>query len=62
MKIASLTIDDYVKLKIALNNAEIALKRLIAANSDWVTLYNGELNQVKEAKEALAKSMQNEEA
>ena len=62
MKIASLTIDDYVKLRIALNNAEIALKRLIAANGDWATLYIGELNQVKEAKEALAKSMQKEEA
>ncbi len=61
MKIASLTIDDYVKLKIALNNAEIALKRLLAANSQWAALYHGELQQVQEAKEALVKSMQKEE-
>jgi hypothetical protein len=58
--VAHLTVDEYVKLKIALNNAEIAYKRLLAANSDWNTLYNGELNQVKEGKEVLVQSMQRE--
>jgi len=57
MKIASLTVDDVVKLRVALNNAENALKRLSAENNNWQVIYNGELQQVKEAKEALAASM-----
>jgi hypothetical protein len=57
MKIASLTVDDVVKLKVALNNAENALKRLADTENAWQVIYNGELKQVKEAKEALAASM-----
>ena len=57
MKIASLTVDVVVKLRVALNNAENALKRLSAENNNWQVIYNGELQQVKEAKEALAASM-----
>jgi len=57
MKVASLTVDDVVKLRVALNNAENALKRLSAENNNWQVIYNGELQQVKEAKEALAASM-----
>lgn len=57
MKIASLTVDDVVKLRVALNNAENALKRLMATESSWQVIYNGELAQVKEAREALSKSM-----
>jgi hypothetical protein len=60
MKIASLTVDDVVKLRVALNNAENALKRLMANESNWKVIYNGELEQVKEAREALSKSMQRE--
>ena len=55
MKIASLTVDDVVKLKVALNNAENALKRLASTDNNWQVIYNGELQQVKEAKEALAR-------
>lgn len=58
MKIASLTVDDVVKLRVALNNAENALKRLIDSDKSWQVIYNGELAQVKEAREALSKSMQ----
>jgi len=57
MKIASLTVDDVVKLRVALNNGENALKRLASTESNWQVIYNGELQQVKEAKEALAESM-----
>lgn len=57
MKIASLTVDDVVKLRVALNNAENALKRLVDTENAWQVIYNGELKQVKEAKEALAASM-----
>ncbi len=57
MKIASLTVDDVVKLRVALNNAENALKRLADTENAWQVIYNGELKQVKEAKEALAASM-----
>lgn len=57
MKVASLTVDDIVKLRVALNNAENALKRLIDHDEDWQTIYNGELAQVKEAREALSKAM-----
>ena len=58
MKIASLTVDDVVKLRVALNNAENAFKRLIDLEKNWQVIYNGELTQVKEAREALSKSMQ----
>jgi len=53
MKIASFTVDDVVKFRVALNIAENALKRLSSADSSWQIIYNGELNRVKEAKEAL---------
>ena len=55
MKIASLTVDDVVKLRVALNNAENALKRLASTDNNWQVIYNGELQQVKE--EALAAAM-----
>jgi len=58
MKVASLTVDDIVKLRVALNNAENALKRLIDHDKNWQVIYNGELAQVREAREALSKSMQ----
>jgi len=58
MKVASLTVDDVVKLRVALNNAENALKRLIDLEKNWQVIYNGELTQIKEAREALSKSMQ----
>ena len=58
MKVASLTVDDVVKLRVALNNAENALKRLMATESSWQVIYNGELEQVRAAREALSKSMQ----
>jgi hypothetical protein len=58
--VAHLTVDEFVKLRVALNNAEIAYKRLLALESQWGTIYNGELNQVKEGKEVLAQSMQRE--
>lgn len=57
MKIASLTVDDVVKLRVALNNAENALKRLADTENAWQVIYNGELKQVKEAREALTASM-----
>jgi hypothetical protein len=58
IKVASLTVDDVVKLRVALNNAENAFKRLIDLEKNWQVIYNGELTQVKEAREALSKSMQ----
>jgi hypothetical protein len=60
IKVASLTVDDVVKLRVALNNAENAFKRLIDLEKNWQVIYNGELTQVKEAREALSKSMQRE--
>ena len=57
MKIASLNVDDVIKLRVALNNAENALKRLVDTENSWQVIYNGELKQVKEAKEALAAAM-----
>lgn len=57
MKVASLTVDDIVKLRVALNNGENALKRLASEDKNWQVIYNGELQQVKEAREALAASM-----
>jgi len=58
MKIAYLTVDDMVKLRVALNNAENALKRLSESDQGaWRVVYEGELNQVKEAREALSESM-----
>ena len=58
MKVASLTVVYVVKLRVALNNAENAFKRLIDLEKNWQVIYNGELTQVKEAREALSKSMQ----
>jgi len=60
IKVASLTVDDVVKLRVALNNAENAFKRLIDLEKNWQVIYNGELTQIKEAREALSKSMQRE--
>jgi len=57
MKVASLTVDEVVKLRIALNNAENALKRLSGTENAWKVVYESELNQVKEAKEALTEAM-----
>jgi len=57
MKVAFLTVDDIVKLRVALNHAENALKKLAADNKNWEIIYNGELSQIKEAKEALSESM-----
>jgi hypothetical protein len=57
MKIAYLTVDDAVKLKVALNNSENALKRLSFIDDAWKIIYEGELKQNEEAKEALAASM-----
>ena len=57
MKIAYLTVDDAVKLKVALNNSENALKRLSFIDDAWKIIYEGEPKQNKEAKEALAASM-----
>jgi len=57
MKVASLTVDDIVKLRVALNNGENALKRLASEDKNWQVIYNGELQQIKEAREALAASM-----
>ena len=53
MKIASFTVDDVVKMRVALNIAENALKRLSSADNTWQIIYDGELNRIKEAKEAL---------
>ena len=60
LTVAQLTIDDYVKLKIALNNGLIAYKRLLAADAQWSPLFRAELKQIEEGKEALARSMQRE--
>ena len=57
MKIASFTVDDVVKMRVALNIAENALKRLSSADNTWQIIYNGELNRVKEAKEALSEAI-----
>lgn len=57
-RVASLTVDDVVKLRVALNNAENAFKRLINLEKNLLVVYNGELTQVKEARDALSKSIQ----
>lgn len=53
MKIASLTVDEIVKLRIALNNAQNTLERLIKSDESWKTIYEIEVEQVKEAKNIL---------
>ncbi len=60
MKIAYFTVDDVVKMRAALNHAENALKRLAIENESWKTIFNGELQQVKEAKEALNEAIRRE--
>ena len=49
MKIASLTVDEIV----ALNNAQNTLERLIKSDESWKTIYEIEVEQVKEAKNIL---------
>lgn len=53
MKIASLTVDEIVKLRVALNNAQNTLERLIKSDESWKTIYEIEVEQVKEAKNIL---------
>jgi hypothetical protein len=57
MKIASFTADEFVKLRIALNNHEVSLQRLLTIDSSLEPLYKTELNQLKEAKEVLSAAM-----
>ena len=60
MKVAFLTVDDIVKLRVALNHAENALKRLAMENESWKVIFNGELQQVQEAKDALNEAIRRE--
>jgi hypothetical protein len=60
MKIAHFTVDDVVKMRAALNHAENALKRLSMENQSWKTIFNGELQQVQEAKDALNEAIRRE--
>ena len=53
MKIASLTVDEIVKLRVALNNAQNTLERLIKSDESWKTIYEIEVEQVREAKNIL---------
>lgn len=57
MNIAALTVDDMIKLRVALINFEVTLNRLIKQDKDWAILYKGQLDQVKEAKQALSDSL-----
>lgn len=56
MKVAYLTADQLVKIRIALNNHELALKRLLDMDKSWEPIYRTELNQLKEAKQSLLDS------
>ena len=56
MKVAYLTADQLVKIRIALNNHELALQRLLDMDKSWGPIYRTELNQLKEAKQSLLDS------
>ncbi len=56
MKVAYLTADQLVKIRIALNNHELALQRLLDMDKSWEPIYRTELMQLKEAKQSLLDS------
>ena len=58
MKIASITIDECVQIRIALSNAEINLRRFIKQDMAFKQVYEDELQQVIEAKKMLANALQ----
>lgn len=60
MKIAYLTVDDVVKMRAALNHGENALKRLAIENESWKVIFHGELEQLKQAREALNEAIRRE--
>jgi hypothetical protein len=58
MKIASITVDECVQIRIALSNAEINLRRFIKQDMAFKQVYEDELRQVIEAKKMLANALQ----
>jgi hypothetical protein len=58
MKIASITVDECVQIRIALSNAEINLRRFIKQDMVFKQVYEDELRQVIEAKKMLANALQ----
>ena len=58
--ITKLTLEESVKLRIALSSSEIVLKRLIQTEKGWENYYQGILDEVTEAKETLKQSIDRE--
>jgi hypothetical protein len=49
-----ITVEEIVKLRIALNNAECRVKELMSLKSEvWHKLYNIDMDSIKEGKEVL---------
>lgn len=49
-----ITVEEIVKLRIALNNAECRVKELMSLRSEsWHKLYSIDMNSIKEGKEVL---------
>jgi hypothetical protein len=57
LKIASFTADEFVKIKISLNNQERCLNRLMFIEKHLEQFYRTELSQLKQAQEVLTAAM-----
>jgi len=57
LKIASFTADEFVKIRISLNNQERCLNRLMFIEKHLEQFYRTELSQLKEAQKVLSAAM-----
>jgi hypothetical protein len=57
LKIASFTADEFVKIRISLNNQERCLNRLMFIEKHLEQFYRTELSQLKQAQEVLTAAM-----
>ena len=57
LKIASFTADEYIKIKIALNNCQRALQRLSFIEKHSEQIYRLELSQTQEALEVFSAAL-----
>lgn len=60
MKAGSVTIDEVVKLRVALNNSINTLNRLIKSDKGLRSFYEGELEAAEEAKAILSQIIKRE--
>jgi hypothetical protein len=58
--ITKLTVEDAIKLRIALHSSERVLKRLVQSEKGWEVYYQGILDEIAEAKETLKQSIDKE--